>query len=73
MKANLHLPRPLDEIALTLADIGAMRQSAEDAHSLSGDEYLRFLESASAGVEPSRRTSAGWSPFDLRDASLPGQ
>ena len=44
-----------------------MRRSAESSRQLSGAAYVRVLEDASANVKPSRRTSAGWSPFDLRD------
>jgi hypothetical protein len=68
MKSNREAPIFLDEIALTAADTEAMRRSAEDAGRLSGAEYLFFLTRASAHVEPSRRTSAGWSPFGLPDA-----
>ena len=67
MKSNRDGAMALDEIALTPADTDAMRRSAEGATRLSTREYLRFLQQASAHVEPSRRTSAGWSPFELED------
>jgi hypothetical protein len=70
MTSNRDPRTPLGEIALTPADSEAMRHSAEEAAGLSGDEYLRFLERASAHVEPSRRTSAGWLPFKLPDTAL---
>jgi len=66
MKSNPEHPAHLGEIALTPADTEAMRHSREEAARLSSDEYFRFLERASAHIEPSRRTSAGWSPFDLQ-------
>lgn len=73
MKSNPDPSMPLDEIALSLADREAMRHAAEQAKRMSGQEYLHFLESASAHIEPSRRTSAGWTTFDLQDGVLTRQ
>jgi len=72
MKSSRDPAKPLEEIALTIADTRAMRRSAKDASVLSTAEYLGFLTRASARVEPSRRTSAGWAAFNLPDAG-PGQ
>ena len=69
-QSNRNSPVALDAIALTPADIVAMRRSAAESSTLSTEEYLRFLERASAHVEPSRRTSEGWLPFDLRDIAV---
>jgi hypothetical protein len=59
--------RGLSDIVFTAADSEAARRSAAGARELSGEEYLRFLEQASANLELSRATSAGWSPFQLDD------
>lgn len=67
MKSSPDSGDPLGEFALTPADTDAMRRSAAGAKSQSGEEYLRFLDQASAGVAPSRATSAGWLPFALPD------
>jgi hypothetical protein len=71
MKSNPDAPAPLDEIILTPEDRDAMRRSAEEATGMTTEEYLRFLDSASAGAEPSRATSAGWVPFALHEDDHP--
>ena len=73
MKSNPDPSAPLGEIVLTHADSEAMRRSAADARTLSSDEYLHFLDEASRHTDPSRSTSAGWAPFDLRDDDHPRQ
>jgi len=70
MKSNPDGHEPFVDLALTSADVDAMRRSAFSSIALTTDEYLRFLDSATANVAPSRKTSEGWVPFDLRDAVL---
>ena len=67
MPSDPERPSPLDDFVLTPEDIEAMRRSADAARTMSSAEYLRFLERSSAHVAPSRKTSEGWAPFDLRD------
>lgn len=68
MKSNPDFAPPLGEFAFTPADLEAMKHSADQTSRISGKEYLAFLARASAHLAPSRRTSAGWEPFDLRNS-----
>jgi hypothetical protein len=70
MTSNPDEHEPLGDLALISADVDAMRRSASSSIALTTDEYLRFLDTASANVAPSRKTSEGWVPFDLQNTAL---
>jgi hypothetical protein len=65
MKSSRESAVLLPPIDLTPADCAALRKSADEASRLSTDEYFRFLERESSHIEPSIKTSSGWSAFAL--------